>query len=226
MDSKKIELLPGYQLFDGLDQAELVSFCECLEASEREYEKGEPILHAGQSHDRIGVLLSGGINIVSNDFWGNRTIIEKLGPGRTFAETIAFSGVSRLPFSVIASESSSVLFIKSARLMTPCRKNCGSHNRIIRNMLTALADKNIMFAQKIEIISRRTTREKLLAYLSAESGKTGNASFSIPLNRQELADYLCVDRSAMSAELGRLRDEGILSFKKNSFELFKAQQEN
>ena len=214
-------MLEKTQLFSGLGRAELLSAVKCFEISEREYDKDAAILRAGDSTDRIGVILSGSISIVSNDFWGNRTIIEKMGEGRIFAETITFSSIKTLPFSVVTTEKTSILYLSSKKLLSPCAKACGVHEIIIVNMLTSLSDKNLLLAQKIEHLSKRTTREKILSYLSSKSAEKCNDSFTIPLNRQELADYLTVDRSALSTELGKLRDEGILSFNKNRFCLFK-----
>ena len=215
------DILRNTRLFSGLGREELKSALECLEIADREYRKDSVIMRVGESPDRIGAVLSGSICIVINDFWGNRTIVDKMGAGRIFAETVSFSGIKTLPFSVVAAEKTRIVYLSGRKLVSPCSKNCAVHGKIIRNMLTALADKNLLLARKIEDLSKRTTREKILSFLSSQSAEFNSDSFSIALNRQELADYLAVDRSALSTALGKLRDEGYISFNKNSFHLFK-----
>lgn len=218
---KKYEVLSQISLFKGLDLSEGEKTLDCFGFIERRYSKDVIIFHGGEQIEYLGIILKGSINIVSNDFWGNRTIIEKIGPGKMFAETISFSGTDKLPFSVISAEESVIMYLHGGKILSPCDTMCGKHTIILRNMLRILADKNILLAQKIGHLSKRTTKEKLMSYLSVQSAAAGFSSFHIPFNRQELADYLSVDRSAMSAELSRLRDEGVLAFHKNEFELYK-----
>ena len=183
------------------------------------YQKAEYILSAGTSIDCIGMLLSGSASIIQEDFWGNRNMITKISPGQLFAEAFACVPQSVLNVSVVADTSATVLFLKVQKVLTTCPTSCVFHSRMIRNLLGELAHKNLLFHEKLTHMAQRTTREKLLSYLSAESVRQGNAVFDIPYNRQQLADYLSVERSAMSHELGKLRDEGILLFQKNHFTL-------
>ena len=145
----------------------------------------------------------------------------KLIPSDLFAEAFACAQVNEMPMDVTASESSEVLFLDFAKLITTCQDTCGFHKRLVENMMKVLAYKNVFLMQKVEHVTRRNTREKLLSYLSSQALKSGCSSFDIPFDRQELADYLAVDRSAMSAELARMKNEGLLKFKHNHFELMR-----
>jgi CRP-like cAMP-binding protein len=216
---KYINILKSVDLFRGIDEADILSILPCLGAQVRFFKKGETVLHSGDSARRFGIVLSGQVQIVQEDYYGNRRIIAKIGAGGLFGESFAFAQVNALPVTVAASEDCEILFTDSAKLTSPCERTCSFHSGIIRNMLGIVSMKNISLTRKIEITSKRTTREKLLAYLSYEAKRSGKNTFMIPFNRQELADYLSVDRSAMSAELSRLRKDGVLNYRKNRFEL-------
>lgn len=192
---------------------------DCLSAVERHYEKNSFIFMENDAVTSIGVVLSGKVHIVQEDFWGNRTILAETGPGGLFGEAFSCAETEKLPVSVLAASDADILLIDYRRIITTCSSACIFHTGLIKNMLWILAGKNIMLTQKIEILTKRTTRQKLLSYLSAQAIQAGSHSFEIPFNRQELAEYLSVDRSAMSNELGKMRDEGILSFARNRFEL-------
>lgn len=207
------------RLFDGIGPDELASLLRCLSATTRHYAKGRFVLRAGDVTTQVGEVISGRVHVVKEDFWGNRTILSELEVGGLFGETYAAMPSEPLEVSVIAAERSEVLFLDVRRILTTCSSACAFHTRLIRNLLDVSAQKNLMLTRKLECMAQRTTREKLLSYLSAESQRQGSSSFEIPFDRQQLADYLCVDRSAMSSELGRLRDEGTLRFERSKFTL-------
>lgn len=214
-----IGVLRRCPLFDGISAGDMKELLGCLSAVRRSFGKGWYFLRAGEETGQLGVVLSGSVSVVKEDFWGNRSLMTRVGPGDIFAETYACSQGAPLGVSVVAEEDSVVLFIDAARILTTCPSACRRHSRIMRNLLSAMAAKNLMLSEKLTHMSQRGTREKLLSYLSAEAAKHSGASFVIPFDRQGLADYLSVDRSAMSTELGKLRDEGLVSFRKNSFTL-------
>ncbi|MBN2049427.1 MAG: Crp/Fnr family transcriptional regulator [Spirochaetales bacterium] len=216
---KRQDLVKKCRLFAGIGVDEITVLLSCLSAGERRYPKDTVVFPAGSPVTRAGIILSGMVTVVKDDYWGNRTIISRFGAGELFAEAFSFAGVTVLPFSVIAAEDTTILFIHYKKLITTCSSACSYHTALVANMLHILAEKNLLLTRKMEHITHRTTREKLLSYLSAEAARAGSGRFAIPFNRQELADYLSVDRSAMSTELGRLRDEGVLAFRKNLFEL-------
>ncbi len=217
--NKYFEVLKSAALFKDIDESDLRSLLTCLGANEELYEKGQTVFFSGEKIDRFGIVLSGQVQIVQDDYYGNRSILANINKGNLFGESFAYAEIKALPVSVVTTAESKLLLINCQRLAAACAMACGFHGRLIKNMLNIVSMKNIMLTQKIEFTSKRTTREKLLAYLSSEAGKAKNSRFCIPFNRQELADYLSVERSAMSAELSKLRDAGVLKFRKNQFEL-------
>ncbi|HOQ01922.1 MAG TPA: Crp/Fnr family transcriptional regulator [Acetivibrio clariflavus] len=216
-----LNVLCNSPLFSGIEKTDLDKMLKCLSARKASYAKDEYILSAGDAINDVGIVLYGSVNIIKEDFWGNRAILTKVQSGEMFGEAFAFANIQKLPVSAVATEKTEVLFVDFGKITTTCSSACLFHSRLIQNILKILASKNIMLTQKLEHIVKRTTREKLLSYLSEQAIKSGSNTFSIPFNRQELADYLSVDRSAMSKELCKLRDEGILEFNKNHFKLVK-----
>lgn len=210
-------LLKKTCLFSGIKDEDISTMLNCLSARIASYQKEEFILHTGDLVDQVGMVLSGSVLIIKEDFWGNRSILSEISPGSLFAETYACIGTTPLEVSTVASSDCKVLFLDFQKLLTTCSSACHFHTRLIHNLLSTLAQKNRILTKKLEHMSQKTTRDKLLSYLSAESLKAKSPSFTIPFNRQQLADYLSVDRSAMSSELGKLRKEGILDYNKNTF---------
>ena len=197
-------------LFRGIAAGELPALLDRSSAREVRFAKGELLLHRGETPRSLGLVLEGGVHIIREDFWGNRSIVGLAGPGEIFAESYALAG-KPLAVSVLAATDGRALFLDAGHLS----------QRLSANLLALLAEKNLMLTEKMRHMARRTTREKLLSYLSAQALRAGTAEFDIPLDRQQLADFLAVDRSAMSAALGKLRDEGVLEFRKNHFRLLR-----
>ncbi|MEA5085507.1 hypothetical protein SDC9_101166 [bioreactor metagenome] len=216
---KYFNIIKKSALFKGIDTNEINVVLNCLLAKQSKYTKDQFVFRSGEKISTVGMVLSGQVHIIKEDFWGNRTIIAEVSSGSLFGETYACVQAESLGVSVVASENTDILFMDIQRIMTVCTSACDFHTKLIHNLLSVLAEKNLMLTKKMEHISKRTTRDKLLSYLSSQSLKSGKPSFEIPFNRQQLADYLSVDRSAMSNELCKLRDEGILTFQKNSFHL-------
>lgn len=214
-------VLHRIRLFRGVGADDLAQMLRCLNARKTGYEKNEMVLLEGQPATAVGIVLSGTLQILREDFLGNRSIMTEIAPGELFAESFALAGEQKLPVTVLSVTASEVLWIEAQRLVSPCENTCPFHTRLMENMLFLLASKNTVLNRKIGYLSRRSTREKLLAYLSDQTVRQGKNDFEIPFNRQELADYLCVDRSALSSELRRLKEEGILLFHKNRFCLLK-----
>ncbi len=205
-------------LFAGISEEGVDQVLACLSARPRHFDKQAMLLRAGDA-PVMGVVLAGSVHILQEDFWGNRSLLGRAGPGDLFAEAFACAGVLRLPVSVEACEPTDVLLLDAGRLSAVCPAACPHHVQMIRNLLRLMAEKNVGLARKVEHMARRTTRDKLLSSLSAEARRSGGSAFSIPFNRQQLADYLAVDRSAMCSELSRLRDEGLLDFHRSAFVL-------
>lgn len=216
---KYLNVIQKSPLFSGISPSELEPMLKCLSAVTKDYEKNAFVLRFGEDISSVGLVLSGSVHIIKEDYWGNRNIVTKASPGQLFAETYACVQGEALGINVVAAEPTTVLFLKVRCIMTTCSSGCEFHSRLMRNLLTVVAHNNLMLNNKLSHMAARSTREKLLSYLSAESLKLGSSTFEISFNRQQLADYLSVDRSAMSNELCKLRDEGILKFNKNCFEL-------
>lgn len=219
-----IALLKNAPIFTGINEQELTSMLGCLEAKTEAFPKGEYLFHTGDRAEAMGLLLSGSAFVIQEDFWGNRNLMTRIGLGQLFAEAFACSPGAVLNVSVVADEPCVVIWLNVRRILTTCPSACAHHTRMIRNLLSDLAGKNLRFNEKLTHMGQRTTRKKLLSYLSAEAQRQGSSSFEIPFSRQQLADYLSVERSAMSAELCRLRDDGVLRFDRNHFVLSEIQE--
>ncbi|MBQ6601917.1 MAG: Crp/Fnr family transcriptional regulator [Eubacterium sp.] len=214
---KYLFLLRNTAFFSGMTDAEILSVLHCVEGRLVHREAGEYIFRAGEAASECGMVLSGCLLITQTDLWGRRNIMSKCLPGDFFGEPYAATPGSVLNISVSAVEDSDILMLNVERLLTTCPTACEHHSRLIRNLVSVMAGKVLKFNDKITHMSRRTTREKLLSYLSAESVRQGKLSFDIPYDRQQLADYLCVERSAMSSELSKLKKEGLLETKGSHF---------
>lgn len=213
-----MDILGNCRLFDGAEKSSIPTILNCLNADVKAYSKGEAIFSEGDRAGLVGVVLSGTVQIVKNDYYGNRNLLALAEKGELFAEAYACAGVEALPVSVIAVSECKILLINCKKIITS-DKTCNFHYLIMNNLLKIVSMKNIMLNEKGEITSKRTTKEKIMAYLSAYAKGCNSCEFDIPLNRQELADYLCVERSAMSAEIGKLKKEGKIDCKKNHFKL-------
>lgn len=216
---KYIPVLKRTKLFSGVGEEDIASLLSCLGARKKEYKKGEYILREGEHISDIFILVEGKIHIQKDDYWGNRSILSVISVGEMFGEGYAAPESGALLNDVVAVEDSSVIFFDVKRILTTCSSACRFHNMIVQNMFFAISDKNRKLVQKLGHMSGRTTRTKLISYLSEEAKRQGSSAFTVPFNRQQLADYLCVDRSAMSNELCKMRDEGMIKFEKSRFEL-------
>lgn len=216
---KYIPLLERTKLFAGLSYEETEKMLRCLNAKQRAFKKGELVLRQGESVKSIMVLAEGKLHIQRDDHWGNRSIISIIGVSEMFGEAYAAPDSGAMLNDVLAVEDSMVLCFDMERLISVCPEACSFHSAVVRNLLFAISEKNRKLVQKLGYMSERTTREKLIAYLSDEAKRNNSSSFSIPFNRQQLADYLSVDRSALSNELSKMRNDGLLKFCKNRFEL-------
>lgn len=217
------EQLKKNPLFHGIDESEIRSILACLSPRRRKYEKDETIFSAGEAISEVALILSGNVLIEKEDFWGNRSILAHLEKNDLFGE--AFASLSaESDVNAVASAKTDILFLHIGQLLTCCTSACAFHQRLIRNLLAAVAEKNTRLAKKADLLAQRTVRGKLLAYLSSQAQLQGSPSFDIPFSRQQLADYLSVDRSHMTVELGKLEKEGILRFQKNRFQLLQPRE--
>lgn len=214
-----LSVIRSSQLFSGVSEEEVIAMLSCLKAERKDFPKDAFLLRAGDTAESIGLVLSGSVLVIQEDIWGNRNILSKAGPGQTFAAAFACAPGSVLNVSVVAETPVTALFLDVKRILTVCPSACAHHSRIIRNLLGELAEKNLRFGEKLTHIGQRTTRSKLMSYLSAEAQRRGAVEFDIPFSRQQLADFLGVERSGLSLELGKMKQDGLLDFHKSHFVL-------
>ena len=199
-----LSVIRSSTLFSGISEQELTAMLACLGTKASRFPKDALLLRAGDTAESIGLVLSGSVLVEQEDVWGNRNILSKAGPGQTFAAAYACAPAT-------------VLFLNVKRVLTMCPSACARHSRIIRNLLGELAEKNLRFGEKLTHMGQRTTRAKIMSYLSAEAQRLGTCEFDIPFSRQQLADYLGVERSGLSLELGRMKKDGVLEYRKSHF---------
>lgn len=214
-----IESIKNCPLFFGISDQDVLHMLKCLDAKIIKYEKKQTVISEGDIAKTICIVLSGSVQMFQIDYYGNRSIISNAEKYSVFAEEFSCAGNMTVPVSIVASEPSVIMHIESNRVLHTCANYCSFHQQLIFNLMKDLAEKNVLFHQKLEIISKRTTRDKLMTYLMLQSKNSGKKCFEIPFNRQELADYLEVDRSGLSAEISKMRKEGILESNKNYFKL-------
>lgn len=219
---KYFDVLRRCQLFQGVTDKDLSAMLDCLGARVASFHRKETILAEGEPAKHIGVILAGAAQIVQVDFFGNRSIVADLAPSELFGESFACADVTAIPVDVVATQDTEALLMDCQRIIHSCGNSCVFHQQLIYNLLKAVATKNLAFHQKIEITSMRTTRGKLMAYLLLQAKKHGSACFQIPYNRQELADYLGVDRSGLSMEIGKLCRQGVIEAVKKQFKILKS----
>lgn len=218
---KYFEILRKCSLFEGIEDENLIPMLGCIGANVKNYRKSETVFAEGGLADYIGIVLSGLVQIERTDYYGNRSIATTVEPSELFGESFACAGVTEMPVSAIAKENSEVMLIDCNRIISPCSNACSFHSQMISNILKIVATKNIFLNQKTEILSRRSTREKLMAFLMQQAKRHNSNHFTIPYDRQALADFLAVDRSGLSAEISKLRDEGIIKSRKSEFIILK-----
>jgi len=219
IDFDKLKACP---LFADIKESDLISLLDYPLAIRQHFNKNDFIFVVDDKVTSIGIVLSGGVRVIQEDFWGNRTIFAHIGPTGLFAEAFSCAETENFPVSVIAAIRSEILLIDYQKVISSYPSTGTFHGKLIQNMMRILAQKNIILTQKMEIMTKRTTREKLLFYFSTLALQSKTGQFAIPFSRQELADYLCVDRSAMTRELGKMQNEELLSINKNQIKLLRA----
>ncbi|MDO4619348.1 MAG: Crp/Fnr family transcriptional regulator [Lachnospiraceae bacterium] len=216
---KKTITYQDVPLFDGIAEKSLEAMLHCLQHNRKEYTKGSYILLEEECVQYIGIVLRGRVHMLKEDIWGEQTLLTYMGPGEVFGETFALRKEQRSYVSYMAAEDCEIMFLALDKLLHPCPRSCSFHTQLSQNMYDLMGEKNIRLMERIEVASKSTLREKLLAYLSLQAQKQGARSFTVPLSRTEMAQYLQSNRSAMTRELSAMRAEGILDFDGNTFQL-------
>lgn len=214
---KYFDLLSATPLFSGVQREEMVSLLNCLQARVIRVEKGMPVFLEGDEAGFVGLVLEGAVQIVRDDYYGTRSVMGHAEPGELFGEAYACSGEEVMPVSGYALLDCAVMMLSCRKMLTVCSNACRFHNQIVKNLLQVVAEHNVAMSRKIQFMSQKTTRQKLMAYLLDQAKKAGSPAFTIPFDRQTLADYLGVERSAMSAEIGKLQRENVLTTRSSHF---------
>ncbi len=214
------DFLSGTEFFRGIASQDIQNLCACLGIYEKVYPKGARIYSVGDVAGDVGLVLSGAVNIVMNSYWGVSSIFGHMKKGEVFGEAYAAIPGKELLCDVIACEDSTILFLPMARAVAPCQKCCAAHLRLLQNLIQISAAKNLHLSNRMMHIAPRTIRERLLSYLSSQMMANGSNHFTIPFTRQQLSEYLEVDRSALSHELSKMQQEGLLKTNKNEFILY------
>lgn len=214
-----LHILKKSSLFDRIEDENLLRMLTCLGARVAVFDKKCTIFAEGTPAGYIGVVLSGTVQVEQIDYYGNRSILSVATASESFAEAFACAAVESLPVTVVATELSEVMLLDCGHILHTCSNSCAFHQQLIYNLMKDLASQTLLFHRKLEITSCRTTREKLLTYLALRAREVGSTRFEIPFDRQALADYLEVDRSGLSTEIGRLKREGVINNRKRMFEL-------
>ncbi len=211
------DVLSGTELFRGIAPQEIQNLCTCLGIYEKAYPRGAMIYSVGDVAGDVGLVLSGAVNIVMNSYWGVSSIFGHMEKGEVFGEAYAAIPGKELLCDVMACENSVILFLPMARAVAPCQKCCAAHLHLLQNLIQISAAKNLHLSNRMMHIAPRTIRERLLSYLSAQRMANGSNHFTVPFTRQQLSEYLEVDRSALSHELSKMQRDGLLKINKNEF---------
>ncbi len=208
-------------MFRGIRREDLVRMLHCLGAFLREFEKEAYICMSDEDLLYVGVVLTGGVQMIREDVWGNRALLVYMGPGELFGETFVCAGIHNRLVSYAAAEKTVVLFTPFKRVICSCEQSCGFHRQLIENVVVALAEKNVALIEKVDLVSKRSLREKISEYLALQAEYYGSMEFDIPLGRVQLAQYLHADRSALTRELGQMAGEGLIEFNRRHFRILR-----
>ena len=217
--NEDFRLLEQVSLFKGIDMAHMSHIIKCLDGKVKKYPRNQLVIRVGDKISSLGVVLVGKVQVIREDIMGNRMIVAGLEVRDVFGETFACAAVEASPVSVLANEACEILWIPIEQIVSTGCLTCSFHSRLISNLLQLLARKNLYLNNKMELLSKRSIKDKIMAYLFSQAEQLKVSSFEIPLNRNELADYLCIDRSALSRELSKLQSEGIIEYWKNHFKI-------
>ncbi|NMA84637.1 MAG: Crp/Fnr family transcriptional regulator [Epulopiscium sp.] len=217
---KNYEALTYARLFSGVAKDEIKHLLQCLNAYSRSYKKGEYVIRYQDHISRFILVVNGTLFVTKTDHLGNQVIISRVTAGETFAEALAFSSNTFSEVSVIAKTDCDLLFIDAQVFTRVCSQACVYHGKVISNLLAIISEKNVNLIRKVDVLSKKKIRDRLMSFLKSESHKQGKKSFIVPYNRTELAEYLSVNRSALSTEISKLKAEGVIDVNRNRYTLY------
>ena len=225
MSDLLIHAFQTHPMFRDISLTDCRTLMNCLGCREKTYQKDQIIAATENSSRQIGIVISGCIHIIKEDIWGRRTFLTYTGDDGIFGEVLMGENLSERGILFKAAEPTTILIIPADRILHPCRNSCPFHHKLSRNLFDLLSRRNAALTEKIEITSKSSLREKVLAYLSLEAQKTGSMKVTIPLSRSEMADYLCTNRSALSRELANMKKDGILDYDLRTFRLLQVPED-
>lgn len=214
--------LQSMPMFYGIEEKNMETILNCMNAYIREHKKDQYIILCEDEVEVVGIILSGKVQMIREDLWGNKTLLVSMGKGELFGETFACGAHRNATVSFLAPTDAKIIFLSFGHIMHTCSMACKFHHRLIENMVTLIASKNISLMDKVDILSKKTLRDKISTYLLQQAGKQNSTYFDVPFGRVQLAEYLCADRSALTRELSTMRDEGLIEYDKNSFHILKS----
>ncbi len=217
-DQDKIaEVFRKVHLFQDIETDNLTAMLGCLDQSVQSFKKGEIIIMDQEQVERVGIVLKGSVHMIKEDIWGNKTLLTYMNTGDVFGETFAIQKSSQSYVTFLAASNCDIMFLSLYHVLHPCPNACSFHLQITENLYNLIGLKNIQLMEKIEVISKTSLRDKILAYLSLQSQKQNTRYIEVPLNRSEMAEYLHANRSSMTRELSSMQEEGLIDFDQNTF---------
>lgn len=213
------EVLKDLALFRDIAPAEIETMLRCLNSRVRTFKKDEFVFLAGESAPKVGIVLAGLAQVIKENIHGDRLTMRTLGAGEMFGETYASLGVRVIPVSVIALEETRVIEFELKSLVLTCESACAFHRKLILNLMRIIAQKNAVLSEQMYYLSHKTIRGRLEAYLLDCVDKSGSLTVNLPFNRREMAEFLCMDRTAMQREMAKMKEEGVLDYYKNTFKI-------
>ena len=216
LDIEQLTLLP---IFKGIREEYLPAMLTCLGSFQKKYQKDEVIFLESNEVRNVGIILSGTVHMVKDDSEGYQTLLVVMKENELFGESFSCGSHLDAQVSFLTAAPCEVLFLPFHKVIHSCKMSCTFHHRLIENMVQLIEDKNVQLMHKIEVISKKTLREKILAYLRQQAMEQSSKQFTIPLERLELAEYLCADRSAVTRELSYMQRDGLIIYDKNTFQL-------
>ena len=218
--TEEMEYIRQSRMFDGIKDGDVESILKCLGYSIKLYKKNKVIAMEGNDMRFIGIILQGSVDMIKEDIWGNKDMLTRMMPGDLFGETFACGVDTETVVTFVASATTELLILPFNKVLRTCSNSCDFHERLIKNIIMMIAKKNKALMQKLEVVTKKSLREKILAYLSQQAQEQQTKYFHVPLGRKELADYLCADRTSLTRELSSMKKEGLIDFERNTFRLY------
>lgn len=215
-----LEYIRQSHLFDGIKEEDIQPMLQCLGYSIKLYKKNKVIAMEGNDMRYIGIVLKGCVDMIKEDIWGNKDMLTRMMPGELFGETFACGADAESVVTFVASSNTEALILPLNKVLSTCPNSCDFHGQLIKNIIFVIAKKNKLLMQKLEVVTKKSLREKILVYLSQQAQEQKTKYFNVPLGRKELADYLCADRSSLTRELSAMKKEKLIDYERNTFRLY------